>query len=69
MRNLLIWPALVLVAAGCAPDTAAPARAAERFHAALSAHHEDAACAMLTASPTVGGRAGARPPYDREVEG
>ncbi|MDX3105136.1 hypothetical protein ACIBO5_32590 [Nonomuraea angiospora] len=48
MRNLLIWPALVLVAAGCAPDTTAPARAAERFHAALSAHHEDAACAMLT---------------------
>ncbi|MEQ4723584.1 hypothetical protein [Nonomuraea sp. B19D2] len=49
MRTLLVVvPALALAAAGCAPDMAAPAQAAERFHAAVSAHREDAACAMLT---------------------
>jgi hypothetical protein len=45
MRILLILLALAL--AGCAVDTASPARAAERFHAALAAHQEDAACGML----------------------
>ncbi|MGN9837831.1 hypothetical protein ACTMTI_06900 [Nonomuraea sp. H19] len=45
MRVLLL---IVLAAvAGCAVDTASPARAAERFHAALAAHQEEAACAML----------------------
>lgn len=33
--------------AGCAVDTASPARAAERFHAALAAHQDEAACGML----------------------
>lgn len=48
MRTLLIVAALALAVVGCAPDTAAPARAAERFHEAVSAHREDAACSMLT---------------------
>ncbi|MBF8190890.1 hypothetical protein ITP53_35335 [Nonomuraea sp. K274] len=47
MRIPLIVAALALAVAGCAVDTASPARAAERFHAALSAHREDAACALL----------------------
>ncbi|MCK2220050.1 hypothetical protein MF672_040580 [Actinomadura sp. ATCC 31491] len=49
MRILLIAPALglALALAGCAPDQAAPARAAERFHAALAADQDDAACGML----------------------
>ncbi|MEW9548111.1 hypothetical protein [Nonomuraea sp. NPDC050783] len=49
MRILLIVPALAtaLALAGCAVDTAAPARAAERFHAALAAGQDDAACGML----------------------
>lgn len=38
--------ATVLVA-GCSVDTAGPARAAERFHAALAAQRPDAACALL----------------------
>lgn len=45
MRILITLLALAL--AGCAVDTASPARAAERFHAALSAHQEEAACGML----------------------
>ncbi|MFG1702580.1 hypothetical protein ACFLIM_05250 [Nonomuraea sp. M3C6] len=45
MRIPLVALALV---AGCAVDTAPPARAAERFHAALAAHREEAACALLT---------------------
>ncbi|MEV0236587.1 hypothetical protein [Nonomuraea sp. NPDC050786] len=49
MRTLFILvPVIALAATGCAPDTAAPAQAAERFHAAVSAHREEAACAMLT---------------------
>ncbi|MFI7634132.1 hypothetical protein [Nonomuraea sp. NPDC049400] len=48
MRTLLIVVPALALAAGCAPDMAAPAQAAERFHAAVSAHREDAACAMLT---------------------
>ena len=51
MRPVIAVPALALAlgagAAGCAVDTAAPARAAQRFHAALSAHREEAACALL----------------------
>ncbi|MEU4578804.1 hypothetical protein ACBI99_37855 [Nonomuraea sp. ATR24] len=38
--------ALALVT-GCAIDTAGPARAAERFRAALAAQQAEAACAML----------------------
>jgi hypothetical protein len=49
---LIMATALVLGAVGstggCSVDTASPARAAERFHAALSAHQETAACALLT---------------------
>ncbi|MEV5891950.1 hypothetical protein [Nonomuraea fuscirosea] len=52
MRKPLVVLALVLVpvsaATGCAVDTRSPARAAERFHAAISAHQEAAACGMLT---------------------
>ncbi|SDH01571.1 hypothetical protein SAMN05421869_101256 [Nonomuraea jiangxiensis] len=40
--------ALALATAGCAADTSAPARAAAGFHAAVAAHREEAACAMLT---------------------
>ncbi|MFC4113089.1 hypothetical protein [Nonomuraea zeae] len=47
---LVVVAALALGAAGCSVDTASPARAAERFHAAVSAHQEAAACAMLTRS-------------------
>ena len=41
--------AVVLVAsvAGCAVDRAGPARAAERFHAALAGRQTAAACALL----------------------
>ncbi|TMR92101.1 hypothetical protein [Nonomuraea basaltis] len=46
MRILLI--ALAVAVAGCGVDTTSAARAAERFHAALSAHQEGAACGMLT---------------------
>lgn len=38
---------LVLAGTACAVDTASPARAAERFHAAISAHQEEAACGLL----------------------
>ncbi|GAA3213202.1 hypothetical protein [Nonomuraea helvata] len=49
MRTLfIVVPVIALAATACAPDSAAPAQAAERFHAAVSAHREDAACAMLT---------------------
>ncbi|MCA2185458.1 hypothetical protein [Nonomuraea cavernae] len=47
MRTALAALALLL-AAGCAVDTAAPARAAARFHTAVAAHQDEAACAMLT---------------------
>ncbi|HEX4816149.1 MAG TPA: hypothetical protein VFV66_25675 [Nonomuraea sp.] len=47
MRILLTLAALAAVS-GCAVDTASPARAAERFHAALAAHREEAACGMLS---------------------
>jgi hypothetical protein len=47
MRILLILAALAAVA-GCAVDPAPAGRAAERFHAALAAHQEEAACGMLT---------------------
>ncbi|GAA2205553.1 hypothetical protein GCM10009850_010110 [Nonomuraea monospora] len=47
MRKALVVLMMALVTVGCAVDTASPARAAERFHAAISAHQEDAACAML----------------------
>ncbi|MEO3868489.1 hypothetical protein ABGB18_06635 [Nonomuraea sp. B12E4] len=47
MRITLVVLALALAAAGCAVDTSAPARAAADFHAALAAHREDAACALL----------------------
>ncbi|MER7366541.1 hypothetical protein [Nonomuraea wenchangensis] len=51
MRIPLVAPAsgvaLALALAGCAPDAAAPARAAERFHAELAADRDDAACALL----------------------
>ncbi|MFG1943787.1 hypothetical protein [Nonomuraea sp. NPDC048826] len=35
------------LAAGCAVDTAGPARVAERFHAALAADQVEAACGLL----------------------
>ncbi|MGW0196154.1 hypothetical protein [Nonomuraea sp. NPDC003201] len=38
---------IVLTGAGCAVDTGSPARTAEGFHAAIAAHREEAACAML----------------------
>ncbi|GAA3532503.1 hypothetical protein GCM10022419_009460 [Nonomuraea rosea] len=44
---LIVATALILGVMGCSVDTAAPARAAERFHAAVSAHQEAAACALL----------------------
>ncbi|MEV0614004.1 DUF6766 family protein [Nonomuraea sp. NPDC050404] len=47
MRMPIAVLALALTTVGCSVDTAAPARAAERFHAALSSHQEAAACAML----------------------
>ncbi|GAA4988090.1 hypothetical protein GCM10023334_120760 [Nonomuraea thailandensis] len=43
----LVVLVMALTTVGCAADTASPARAAKRFHAALSAHQEEAACAML----------------------
>jgi hypothetical protein len=46
MRMLLAVLSVTLVA-GCAVDTTLPARTAERFHADLAAHQEDAACALL----------------------
>ncbi|MEU5860406.1 hypothetical protein ABZ815_04500 [Nonomuraea sp. NPDC047529] len=47
MRFPFVVPALLLAAVGCAVDTTSPARAAERFHAAVAAHQEDAACGLL----------------------
>ncbi|MGR6922335.1 hypothetical protein ACU635_49475 [[Actinomadura] parvosata] len=47
MRMAFVVLMLALTTVGCAVDTASPARAAERFHAALAAHQEEAACAML----------------------
>ncbi|MFF0776403.1 hypothetical protein ACFYUK_46495 [Nonomuraea wenchangensis] len=51
MRIPLVAPAsgvmLALALTGCAPDAAAPVQAAERFHAALAARQDDAACALL----------------------
>ncbi|MCA2221771.1 hypothetical protein [Nonomuraea aurantiaca] len=47
MRMLLAVLSTALIA-GCAVDATAPARTAERFHAALAAHQEDAACALLS---------------------
>ncbi|MFB4277696.1 MULTISPECIES: hypothetical protein [unclassified Nonomuraea] len=47
MRTPLVVLVTALVVSACAVDTASPARAAERFHAALSAHQEEAACGML----------------------
>ncbi|MET8865812.1 hypothetical protein ABZW11_22985 [Nonomuraea sp. NPDC004580] len=47
MRTVIVL-ALAMGLTGCAVDTAAPARTAERFHAALSAHQEEAACALLS---------------------
>ncbi|WP_188190125.1 hypothetical protein [Nonomuraea sp. SYSU D8015] len=46
MRTLVILTALAALA-GCAADPAAPARAAERFHAAVAAQQDEAACGML----------------------
>ncbi|TMR09123.1 hypothetical protein ETD86_44870 [Nonomuraea turkmeniaca] len=46
MRILVILLAS-LAAAGCAVDTASPARVAERFHALITANQEEAACGML----------------------
>ncbi|WP_113704956.1 hypothetical protein [Nonomuraea lactucae] len=46
MRLPLALLALALAAA-CSIDTTAPARAAERFHAAVAARKDEAACAML----------------------
>ena len=42
----MILPVAALVA-GCSVDTVSPARAAERFHTAVSARQDGAACAML----------------------
>ncbi|NUR84539.1 MAG: hypothetical protein HOY71_10680 [Nonomuraea sp.] len=47
MRIPYVVLALALVATGCAVDTTSPARAAERFHAAVAAHQEEAACGLL----------------------
>ncbi|PZG18866.1 hypothetical protein [Nonomuraea aridisoli] len=47
MRLPLIVLASALAVTGCAPDTGSPARAAERFHAAVTAGQTQAACAML----------------------
>ncbi|MFI6791484.1 hypothetical protein ACIBG4_29555 [Nonomuraea sp. NPDC050383] len=47
MRLAFAVLALAL-AAGCAVDTTSPARTAERFHAAVAAKQDEAACAMLT---------------------
>ncbi|MGI5282585.1 hypothetical protein ACQEVF_04560 [Nonomuraea polychroma] len=47
MRSLLILLASLAVAAGCAVDTASPARVAERFHALIAANQDEAACGML----------------------
>ncbi|MEV4392494.1 hypothetical protein [Nonomuraea sp. NPDC049607] len=47
MRFPFVVPALLLAAVGCAVDTTSPARAAERFHAAVAAHQENAACGLL----------------------
>ncbi|NBE96207.1 hypothetical protein FE391_20260 [Nonomuraea sp. KC401] len=48
MRMPFAVPMLaVLTVAGCAVDTTSPARAAERFHAAIAGRQEDSACAML----------------------
>ncbi|WP_063780905.1 hypothetical protein [Nonomuraea sp. SBT364] len=46
MRLILGVLALAL-ATGCAIDTAGPARAAERFSAAIAARQSEAACALL----------------------
>ncbi|MEO3789058.1 hypothetical protein ABGB14_02535 [Nonomuraea sp. B10E15] len=48
MRFPFAVPALaVLAVAGCSVDTASPARAAERFHAAIAGRQEASACSML----------------------
>jgi hypothetical protein len=47
MRIPLAVALAAVLVAGCSVDTAGPARAAERFHAALAAQRTDAACAML----------------------
>lgn len=47
MRMLLAVLSVTLIVTGCAVDTTSPARTAERFQAALAAHQEDAACALL----------------------
>ncbi|NUP80816.1 MAG: hypothetical protein HOV96_25040 [Nonomuraea sp.] len=47
MRIPYVVLALALVATGCAADTTSPARAAERFHAAVAAHQDEAACGLL----------------------
>jgi hypothetical protein len=45
---LFITSALVTACVtGCSVDTVSPARAAERFHAALAAGQDEVACAML----------------------
>ncbi|WP_101783344.1 hypothetical protein [Nonomuraea indica] len=46
MRLPLALLALVLVT-GCSVDTSAPARTVERFHSALAAQQDEAACALL----------------------
>ncbi|WP_336204547.1 hypothetical protein [Nonomuraea sp. LPB2021202275-12-8] len=45
LGSLLV--ALAALVIGCSVDTTGPARAAERFHAALASEQADAACAML----------------------
>ncbi|RVX38336.1 hypothetical protein EDD27_0632 [Nonomuraea polychroma] len=47
MRSLLILLASLAMAAGCAADTASPARVAERFHALIAANQDESACGML----------------------
>jgi hypothetical protein len=49
MRSPLFAAAVLAVFAvtGCALDTVSPARTAERFHAAIAAHQDEDACAML----------------------
>ncbi|MGI5270144.1 hypothetical protein ACQEUU_13410 [Nonomuraea sp. CA-218870] len=45
--RLVVGALLAALAAGCAADTAGPARAAEHFHAALASGRFEAACALL----------------------
>ncbi|MGW4468768.1 hypothetical protein ACWENQ_03740 [Nonomuraea sp. NPDC004354] len=51
MRSAVVVLALLvpLAVAGCAADTGAPARTAERFVAAVTARQGEAACALLAA--------------------